>query len=498
LLATASRSTSAFTGGFRDSGLDTDGDQLFNNLVIEADVNITQMALYRVFGVLTDSQGNTHEASTQATLTPGTKTVSLRFDGEKIFQNRVDGPYKLTTIRLAEESGADILPVDEFSKPFQTAAYSFRDFQHSALSLTGNGSSVGIDTNGNGLFDLLDVGMDIEVVNSGFYNWTAQLTDRNGKKIGFAADAGFLNAGLNTLHLNYDGLQIGLSGVDGPYFVTGLIVFGSGKSLVATNAFTTTPFLASQFEGNCIITCPSNITVLNDEGQCGATVNYPPPNTTNSCSKGNCNPPSGTFFPVGTTTVNCSSSGASCSFTVSVKDQEMPKITCPNGITVMTGSPGNTSTIANFPQIVANDNCPGVTVACTPPSGSLFPVGTTTVSCVATDMAGNKASCTFPVSVFDSRLQDDADSGKSILFMTNGPQKGLYRFCGAGIHYTGIGTVLKQGSTYVLQHNLSDRRILATLDSSQGKGNASLQSPPGTNVCNIQDRDIRNDSSICP
>lgn len=499
LLATASRSTSAFTGGFRDSGLDTNGDQLFNNLVIEADLNITQSASYRVFGVLRDSQGNTHEASTQATLTPGTKTVSLKFDGEKIFQNRVDGPYQLSTIRLAEENGSDILPVDEFTKPFPTAAYSFRDFQHSSLSLTGGGSSNGIDTNGNSLFDLLNVGIDMEVVNSGFYNWTAQLTDRNGKRISFASNAGFLNAGLNTLHLNYNGLQIGLNGVDGPYFVTGLIVFGSGSSLVATNAFTTSPFLASQFEGNCLITCPANITVPNAQAQCGAIVNYPPPNTTNSCSMVGCNPPSGTFFPVGTTTVNCSSSsGASCSFTISVKDQELPKITCPNSITVVTGSPGNTSMVVNFPQVVASDNCPGVTIVCEPPSGLSFPVGTTTVNCVATDTAGNKASCAFPVTVFDARLQDDADSGKTVLFATSGPQKGLYRFCGPGIHYTGTGIVLKQGGTYVLQHNSPDRRVLVTLDSGQGKGNASLQSPPGTNVCNIQDRDIRNDSSICP
>jgi hypothetical protein len=40
-----------------------------------------------------------------------------------------------------------------------------------------------------------------------------------------------------------------------------------------------------------------------------------------------------------------------------------------------------------------------VTVVCTPPSGSVFNVGTTTVNAVATDLAGNTATCSFTVTV---------------------------------------------------------------------------------------------------
>jgi hypothetical protein len=40
-----------------------------------------------------------------------------------------------------------------------------------------------------------------------------------------------------------------------------------------------------------------------------------------------------------------------------------------------------------------------VPVACTPASGSLFPVGTTTVTCTATDAHGNRATATFTVTV---------------------------------------------------------------------------------------------------
>jgi hypothetical protein len=48
---------------------------------------------------------------------------------------------------------------------------------------------------------------------------------------------------------------------------------------------------------------------------------------------------------------------------------------------------------------VASDNCPGVTFVCSAASGSTFPIGTTTVTCTATDTSGNTASCSFTVTV---------------------------------------------------------------------------------------------------
>jgi hypothetical protein len=47
----------------------------------------------------------------------------------------------------------------------------------------------------------------------------------------------------------------------------------------------------------------------------------------------------------------------------------------------------------------ATDNCPDVSADCEPPSGSVFPIGTTTVTCTATDTSGNTADCAFAVVV---------------------------------------------------------------------------------------------------
>ncbi len=54
------------------------------------------------------------------------------------------------------------------------------------------------------------------------------------------------------------------------------------------------------------ITCPADIVQSNDPGQCGAVVTFADPTPIGTgCGPVICDPPSGSFFPVGTTTVTC-------------------------------------------------------------------------------------------------------------------------------------------------------------------------------------------------
>src|SRR5437899_498595 len=57
-----------------------------------------------------------------------------------------------------------------------------------------------------------------------------------------------------------------------------------------------------------------------------------------------------------------------------------------------------------FAAPFVSDICdPSVSFACSPPSGSAFPVGITPVTCGATDASGNTNSCTFNVRVIPYR-----------------------------------------------------------------------------------------------
>src|SRR5262249_5527275 len=153
------------------------------------------------------------------------------------------------------------------------------------------------------------------------------------------------------------------------------------------------------------LSCPASVNQATDPGQCSAVVNYTV-TAMDNCSAVTlmCAPPSGSIFAKGTTSVTCtasdvSSNSSTCTFPVIVQDKEPPQITCPAPI-VQATDPGQCSALVQF-TVGATDNCPGVTVACLPPSGTVFGKGTTVVSCKATDGAGNTSTCTFPVTIQD-------------------------------------------------------------------------------------------------
>lgn len=63
--------------------------------------------------------------------------------------------------------------------------------------------------------------------------------------------------------------------------------------------------------------------------------------------------------------------------------------------------------IVTFTDPTATDDCDASpVVVCSPPSGSAFPVGTTTVTCTATDACGNESMSTFDVTVTPTNAVD--------------------------------------------------------------------------------------------
>ncbi len=113
-----------------------------------------------------------------------------------------------------------------------------------------------------------------------------------------------------------------------------------------------------------------------------------------------CTPASGSFFPVGATLVTCDpeAPGANATMTITVNDTQPPTIVTPSP--VAPNDPGLCSAVVAIAP-TPGDNCPGVTAACVPPSGSTFPVGVTPISCTATDPSGNTATAPGSVTVND-------------------------------------------------------------------------------------------------
>jgi 6-phosphogluconolactonase (cycloisomerase 2 family) len=253
------------------------------------------------------------------------------------------------------------------------------------------------------------------------------------------------------------------------------------------------------------INCQADLNVNNELNKCGATVNYSLPAVSDNCPNvgmPSCNPPSGTFFPIGQTIVNCSVKDAAdnasqCSFKVNVKDVQAPSILCPPDRIAVTATPCSSGVIVNYPAPTVSDNCPNnLQVVCSPASGSVFPVGQTMVTCTVTDGGGNQSQCSFKVTVFNVWLQDESSPSTVLLFNSN---TGEYRLCFPGLNQpvTGVGTVMKQGCTAALTHNTADRRLTAKVDGGMNNGTASFQSPPGSIKASIIDKNVLNNTNLC-
>lgn len=117
-----------------------------------------------------------------------------------------------------------------------------------------------------------------------------------------------------------------------------------------------------------------------------------------------CTPPSGGTFPVGTTTVTCTAtnptSGASSTgtFTVTVvAPNQPPALQLPGDLTVAATSSAGAA--VQYTVTATDDGAAEPTVSCAPVSGTTFVVGTTTVTCTATDDEGLTDTGSFTVTV---------------------------------------------------------------------------------------------------
>ena len=407
---------------FVDRGIDRDFDGLLNGIGIAPAATISEDGDYVVTVRLRGSNGKEIQRSLQATLLQGPVAPEVVFDTADIAgEVGVDGPYDVSEVRFLQSSGDDFVPADIQYDLGQTSPYSLETFQRPRLALAGTGRDSEFDLNGNGLFDRLDVSVDVVADFSGFYSFSASLTDSAGHELGFAAGSQSLASGSSPLTFSFAGAPIGKNGVDGPYSLSNLIVYGVGQSLIVGRAFTTGPLLAREFEGFV----PKNKPPVAKAGG-----PYGPLEATSAAGAvamldgtGSSDPDGDPIlfswtaggvafddptaarptaaFPLGATqgtlTVSDGQATVVDAFAVTVVDTTAPSLVVPPELVLDATSPSGA--VASF-VATASDRVDGaVSTTCSPASGSTFPVGATTVTCQATDKAGNPGAATFVVTV---------------------------------------------------------------------------------------------------
>jgi hypothetical protein len=164
------------------------------------------------------------------------------------------------------------------------------------------------------------------------------------------------------------------------------------------------------------ITCPPSNRQSNDPGECGASVSFDPPVVTNNCRSTSTTAQTAGlategFFGVETITNTFQVTDSlgnvnSCSFRVTVNDDEDPSISCAGlaPFTTLATDPGVCTREYIYSPPVGVDNCGANTAQILgPPFGNpfLFPAETTTNGYAAYDREGSNATCSFDVVIED-------------------------------------------------------------------------------------------------
>jgi len=166
------------------------------------------------------------------------------------------------------------------------------------------------------------------------------------------------------------------------------------------------------------ITCPENIFVTTDAGQCNAYVTVPVPDHGDNCTETTLtNDYTGTAdasgtYPKGTTVVTFTvtdtyGNTTTCAFYVTVTDMEPPVVTCPDDIPNVPVDEGLCTAMLNQGTATIADNCPaGLSVAGVRSDGlalnAPYPVGLTTITWTGTDQSGNTDVCVQSITVIDN------------------------------------------------------------------------------------------------
>jgi HYR domain len=154
---------------------------------------------------------------------------------------------------------------------------------------------------------------------------------------------------------------------------------------------------------NCVvlINCPgnTNITTCNAAGE---LVTYPLPQASSTCGVITnivCAPPSGSPFPIGTTTVTCTAydslgNSATCTFTVTVAQAPPPYVICPPLNLGVTGCPPVMPDLTAMVGIITNcpTNC-AFTITQTIPAGTVLSPGTYVVIVRTCDCQNHCRDC---------------------------------------------------------------------------------------------------------
>jgi hypothetical protein len=235
-----------FTGNYSDTGIDLDGNGLFDNLSVTVGVSVESSATYSLMGILTDAAGTEVAFLNQSVyLAEGIHLCLLEFDGIEMHRSGLDGPYFLSV----QLRGFRNLVLDDKPNVYSTAAYTVGQFEGAQAFLSMPIADTPLDPDSDGRYEQLEFAVDVVTTIAGSYQVNAFLTDAAKNPIMPLSATVNLTPGAYVVRLVADGPTIRQSRINGPMKLMYLEVLDNGKQIdFRYDAYTTTAYSYQQFE----------------------------------------------------------------------------------------------------------------------------------------------------------------------------------------------------------------------------------------------------------
>jgi len=239
-----------FAPPYSDYGLDTNANGLFEYLVVNASVNVSEAGYYSITSSLYDASGffwigyddnYTH-------LSTGYHVVKLFFMGFQIRSSAINGPYRVE-LYLSYQYEESLIMID--NDTYLTNSYLWEQFEFPPAQFYPPYSDYGLDrdTPPDGLFNVLVVNSSLNVSVNGSYLIWARLPYGEGA-ITETFKMVSLNQGIWTVPLWFSGVDIFNSGINGPYTVEMYLLYWAIDQwvMIDYDTYQTSPYLYTQFQ----------------------------------------------------------------------------------------------------------------------------------------------------------------------------------------------------------------------------------------------------------
>ncbi len=290
-------------------------------------------------------------------------------------------------VELELVNGARAIVVRDLSGPPDSRILANSAIDDLVMTFPGGVNRVGFDVNTNPGDDVtIIIKANGQVIGSQFFN-----TNRNFQFVGLESSQPFDELILDvteTVNGNFGLDNLRFEGAGSGQFVSQVITVEDSEAPTAVCQDLTIELDAA---GNASIT-PQDVDAGSTDN-CGiASISLD--NTVFTCADVGPN-------TVTLTVTDIHGNSSTCTATVTVEDTDAPTINKPLDQLVPVSDPGVCGAVVDF-GVTADDNCGIASLDISPASGTVFDVGTTTVTITATDVNGNLTTDSFTVTVFDS------------------------------------------------------------------------------------------------